>query len=102
MVSNKITEENSNASVGDDYSETNEEVQINPMVLLVRIKHVDGRPIESEILTETTFHELCQYANSRHEPFTIEILSAFSPAQDNIYVQECDGYGECLHTPEKF
>ena len=75
MALNKITRENSNASGGDDYSETNDEVQINPMVLLVRIEHVDGRPIESEILTETTFRELCQYANSNHEPFAIEILS---------------------------
>ena len=71
----KITGENSNASGGDDYSKTNDEVQVNPMVLLVRIEHVDGRPIESEILTETTFRELCQYANSNHEPFAVEILS---------------------------
>ena len=58
MASNKITGENSNASGGDYYGETNEEVQINPMVLLVRTEHVDGRPIEPEILTETTFCEL--------------------------------------------
>ena len=75
MASNEITGENSNASGGDDYSETNDEVQINPMVLLVRIEHVDGRPTESKILTETTFHELCQYANSNHEPFAVIILS---------------------------
>ena len=75
MVSNEITGENSNASGGDDYSETNDEVQINPMVLLVRFEHVDGRPIESGILTETTFCELYQYVNSNHEPFAVEILS---------------------------
>ena len=45
------------------------------MVLLVRIEHVDGRPLEPEMLTEETFHELCQYANPDHEPFAIEILS---------------------------
>ena len=75
MASNKNIGENSNTSGSDNYSETNDEVQVNSMVLLVRIKHVDGRPIEPEILTETTFCELCQFANSNHEPFAIEILS---------------------------
>ena len=76
MASNEITEENSNASGGDDhFSEVDETVPINPMVLLVRIEHVDGRPIEPEILTETTFRELCLYANSSYEPYAVEILS---------------------------
>ena len=64
MASNEITGENSNTSGGDDhFSEVDETVPINPMVLLVRIEHVDGRPIEPEILMETTFPELCLYAN---------------------------------------
>ena len=75
MASNENIGENSNASGSDNYSETNDEVQVNSMVLLVRIEHVDGRPIEPEILTETTFRELCQFAYSNHEPFAIEILS---------------------------
>ena len=45
------------------------------MVLLVRIEHVDGRLIEPEILTETTFRELCLYANLSYEPYAVEILS---------------------------
>ena len=36
---------------------------------------MNGRPIGPEILTETTFHELCQYANFSHELHAIEILS---------------------------
>ena len=75
MVSNKNIGENSNASGSNNYSETNDEVQVNLMVLLVRIEHMDGRPIEPEILTEATFRELCQYANPDHEPFAVEILS---------------------------
>ena len=75
MASNKNVGENSNASGSENYSETSNEVQVNLMFLLVRIKHVDGRPIEPEILTEETFRELCQYANPDHEPFVIEILS---------------------------
>ena len=75
MASNENIGENSNASRSDNYSETNDEVQVNLMVLLVRIEHVDGRPIEPEILTETTFCELCQFANPNHEPFAVEILS---------------------------
>ena len=58
MASNKITGENSNVIGGDDhFSEVDETIPINPMVLLVRIEHVDGRAIEPEILTETTFLE---------------------------------------------
>ena len=76
MASNKITGENSNASWGDDhFSEIDETIPINPMVLLVRIEHVDGRLIEPKILTETTFCELCLYANSSYELYAVEILS---------------------------
>ena len=76
MASNDVTGENSNASGGDDdFSKTNETVQINSMVLLVQIKHVDGRPIGPEVLTESTFRELCQCINSSYEPYAIEILS---------------------------
>ena len=76
MASNEITGENSNTSGGDDhFSEVDETVPINPMVLLVRIEYVDGRPIEPEILMETTFRGLCLYANSSYEPYAVEILS---------------------------
>ena len=44
--------------------------------MLVRIKHVDGRPIEPEILTEAAFKELCTYTNSSHKPHAVEILSS--------------------------
>ena len=76
MASNDVTGENSNASGGDDnLSETNETVQINSMVLLVQIKHVDGRPVGPDVLTESTFRELCQCIHSSYEPYVIEILS---------------------------
>ena len=45
------------------------------MVLLVRIEHVHGRPIEPEILTEATFCELCLCTNSSYEPYAVEVLS---------------------------
>ena len=35
-------------------------LQINSMVLLVQIKHVDGRLVGPDVLTESTFRELCQ------------------------------------------
>ena len=76
MASNENVGENSNTSGSENYDETSDKVQVNSMVLLVRIEHVDGRPIEPEILTEETFHELCQYANPDHEPFAVEILSS--------------------------
>ena len=77
MVSNGTNGENSNASGGDDNlnSETLGTVQVNLMVLLARIEHIDGRPVEPEILTEATSRELCRYANSSYEPYAIELLS---------------------------
>ena len=72
----EITGENSNASGGDNhFSKVDETVPINPMVLLVRIKHIDGRLMEPKILTENTFRELCLYTNLSSEPYAVEILS---------------------------
>ena len=76
MASNDVTGENSNASGGDDnFSEANETVQINSMVLLVQIEHVDWRPMGPDVLTESTFRELCQCIHSSYEPYAFEILS---------------------------
>ena len=76
MASKETIAENSNASESDETTnlEPLESVQLNKMVLLVQIEHVDGRPIEPEILTEATFKELCQYTNPNHEPYAVEIL----------------------------
>ena len=74
MVSNEVNVENSNTSGSEDiYTETN--VALNPMVLLVRVEHDDGRPIELEVLTEAAFKELCTYTNPLHTPHAVEILS---------------------------
>ena len=74
MASNEVNAENSNASGSKDtYMNTN--ITLNPMVLLVRVKHTDGRPIESEILTEATFKDLCTHTNQSHIPHAVEILS---------------------------
>ena len=75
MASNENFGENSNTSRSENYDEMSDKVQVISMVLLVRIEHVDGRPIEPEMLTEETFRELSQYANPDHEPFAVEILS---------------------------
>ena len=74
MASNKVNAENSNVSESDD-TLTDTNVMLNPMVLLVRVEHVDGRPIEPEILTEAAFKELCTYTNPSHTPHAVEILS---------------------------
>ena len=74
MASDEVNAENSNTSGSDDtYTDTN--VKLNPMVLLVRVEHVDGGPIEPEILTEAAFKDLCTYTNSSHTPHAVEILS---------------------------
>ena len=45
------------------------------MVLLVRVEHVDGRPIKPEIPREVAFKELCTYTNPSHTPHAAEIRS---------------------------
>ena len=75
MVSNEVNAENSNMSGSEDiYTDTN--VMLNPMVLLVRVKHVDGRPREPEILTEAAFKELCTYTNPSHTPHALRSLAS--------------------------
>ena len=74
MASNEVNAENSNMSGSDDtYADTS--VMLNPMVLLVRIEHIDGRPIEPEILTEAAFKHLCTCTNPSHTPHAVKILS---------------------------
>ena len=74
MASNEVNVENSNMSGSEDtYMNTN--IMLNPMVLLVKVEHIHGRPIESEILTEVTFKDLCTHTNPSHTPHTVEILS---------------------------
>ena len=44
MASSKVNAENSNTSGSEDtYVDTS--ITLNPMVLLVRVEHVDGRPM---------------------------------------------------------
>ena len=62
-------------SHGSEDIYTNTNIVLNPMSLLVRVEHIDGRPIEPEILTEAAFKELCTYTNPSHTPHAVEILS---------------------------
>ena len=76
MSDHDIVGENSNASRGDErFMEAEEAIPINPMVLLVQIEHINGRPLGPTIFTETTFRDLCKHANSTCEPHAVEILS---------------------------
>ena len=76
MASSKTNAEYNNVS-GSEEIIGSEPVQLNKMVLLVRIEYVDGRPIEPEILTEAMIKGLCQYTNPDHEPHAVEILSPY-------------------------
>ena len=75
MASNEVDVENTNVNGSDEISDLNSPVSMNPLVLLVRIEHVDGRPIESEILTEASFRELYMHTNPVHTLNAVEILS---------------------------
>ena len=66
MASNEVNVENTNASGSDEILDFNSPVSMNPLVLLVQIEHVNGRPIESEILMEASFTELCLHTNPVH------------------------------------
>ena len=76
MASNEVNAEDSNVSGSED-TPTDTNITLNCLVLLVRIEHVDGRPMEPEILTEAAFKELCMYTNSAHKPHAVEILSPY-------------------------
>ena len=76
MASNEVNVENSNVSGSKDIN-TDANVTLNPMVLLVRVELVNGRPIEPEILAEAAFKELCTYTNPSHTPHAVEILSPY-------------------------
>ena len=75
MASNEVNVKNSNVRGSDEILDSDSMVALNSMVLLVRIEHVDGRPIELEIFTETSFGELCVHTNPVHTLYTVEILS---------------------------
>ena len=62
---------------GNDETPDSNEVSINDMVLLVQIEHVDGRPMEPELLTTDTFCDLCIQTNPEHEPHVVKILSPY-------------------------
>ena len=75
MVSREVNVENTNVSGSDEITDLDSSVTMNPLVLLVRIEHVDGRPIGSEVLTEASFKDLCAHTNPAHIPSAVEILS---------------------------
>ena len=77
MVSSEVNIENTNVSGSDEVTDLDSSITMNPLVLLVRIEHVDGRPIESEILMEASFRELCVHTNPVHIPNAVEILSPY-------------------------
>ena len=65
MASNEVNVENSNVSGSEDiYTDTN--IVLNSVVLLVMVEHVDGRPIEPEILTETAINSVPVLTHHTH------------------------------------
>ena len=73
MASKKVNAENSNVRGSEDIN-TDTNPMLNSLALLVRIEHIDGRPIEAEILTEAAFKELCTNTNPAYRPHVVEIL----------------------------
>ena len=77
MVSSEVNIENTNVSWSDEITDPDSLTTMNSLVILVRIEHVDGQPIESEILTEASFRELCMHTNPVHILNAVEILSPY-------------------------
>ena len=75
MASREVNIENTNVRGSDEITDLDSSVTVNPLVLLVRIEHVDGRPIESEVLTEASFKNLRAHTNPVHILSAVEILS---------------------------
>ena len=74
MASNEVNVEKSNVSGSEDVN-TDTNPTLNSLVLLVKVEHVNGRPMELEILTEAAFKELCTNTNPAHKPHAVKILS---------------------------
>ena len=77
MASSEVNVENTNANGSDEITDLDSLVTVNPLVLLVRIEHVDGQPIESEVLMETSFKDLCMQTNPVQILNAVEILSPY-------------------------
>ena len=77
IASSEVNVENTNVSGSDEITDLDSPTTVNSLVLLVRIEHIDGQPIELEILTETSFRELCTHTNPVHIPNAVEILSPY-------------------------
>ena len=75
MASSEVNIENTNTSGSDEITDLDSSVTVNPLVLLVWIEHVDGRPIKSAVLTETSFKDLCAHTNPVHSLNAVEIFS---------------------------
>ena len=75
MVSSEVNVKNTNVSGSDEITDLDSSVTVNPLVLLVRIEHVDGRPIQPEVLTETSLKDLYACTNPVHSPNAVKILS---------------------------
>ena len=74
MASNEVNVENSNVSGSED-PPTDTNITLNSLVLLVRIKHVEGRPMEPEMLTEAALrnsvHILTQHIDHTELKFLV-------------------------------
>ena len=75
MASREVNVENTNVSGSDEITELDSLAAVGPLFLLVRIEHVDGQPVEPEVLMEASFKDLCAHTNPVHTPSAVEILS---------------------------
>ena len=75
MASNEVNIKNSNRSGSDEILGSDSVVTLNSIVLLVRVEHVDGQPIEPGIFIEASLRELWAHTNPVHIPHAVEILS---------------------------
>ena len=75
IASREVNIENTNVSGSDEIRDLDSSVTMNPLVLLVRTEHVDGQPIKSEVVMETSFKDLCVHTNPVHILGAVEILS---------------------------
>ena len=76
MSSNEVNIKNSNMSENDEILSSNSVVTLNSMVLLVRIKHIDSRPIEPEVFIETSgsfVHILTQHIHPMHLKYLVHM-----------------------------
>ena len=64
-------------SSSTDYESIHSSPELHKLVLLMRICHYEGEPIDLEFFTQNNIRELCISTKGHYDPFNVEIMSEY-------------------------